>query len=131
MLDEKLFSLKQRYEELTHLLSQPEILQDSSKYRKLTLEHSDLEETVSTYSKLTNLCTQIKDNEALVADPNEEIELKELALEELSQQQEDQKLLQESLQRLLLPKDPNDQRNVILEIRAGMQMNDVWEKMLP
>ena len=119
MLDEKLSSLKQRYEELTHLLSQPETLQDSSKYRKLTLEHSDLEETVSTYSKLINLCIQIRDNEALVGDPNEEIELKELALEELSQQQEDQKLLEESLQRLLLPKDPNDQRNVILEIRAG------------
>ena len=116
MLDEKLSSLKQRYEELTHLLSQQEILQDSSKYRKLSLEHSDLEETVSTYSKLINLCTQIRDNEALIGDPNEEIEL---ALEELSQQQENQKLLKESLQRLLLPKDPNDQRNVILEIRAG------------
>ena len=85
MLDEKLSSLKQRYEELTHLLSQPETLQDSSKYRKLTLEHSDLEETVSTYSKLINLCIQIRDNEALVGDPNEEIELKELALEEMKQ----------------------------------------------
>ena len=119
MLDERLSSLKQRHEELTHLLSQPEILQDSSKYRKLTQEHSDLEEIVSTSSQLTNLRLQIRDNEALVSDPSEEKDLQELALEELSQQQEEQKFLEASLQRLLLPKDPNDQRNVILEIRAG------------
>jgi len=91
MLDEKLSSLKQRHEELTHLLSQPEILQDSSRYRKLTLEHSDLEEIVSTYSQLTNLRLQIRDNEALVSDPSEEKELQELALEELSQQLEEKK----------------------------------------
>jgi peptide chain release factor 1 len=119
MLDEKLSALSQRHEELTHLLSQPEILQDSSLYRKLTLEHSELQDVVSTYSQLSDLLVQIKDNGTLVSDPKEDKELQELAQQELVQQLNEQKLLEQRLQRLLLPRDPNDQRNVILEIRAG------------
>lgn len=119
MWEERLSALRQRHEELTHLLSQPETLLDSGRYQRLTREHSDLSEVVATYSSLVQLRQQREEHETLSADPTEDPELRDLARQELPNLRVELENTEQQLQRLLLPKDPNDKRDVILEIRAG------------
>lgn len=118
MLD-KLGELKKRYEELNHLLSQPETLSNSEKYQKLTKEHSDLIEIVQAYDEYMALESELADNQELADDPDEDPEIRKMAQQEIAQCHEKIEAIRKKITVLLIPKDPDDSRNTILEIRAG------------
>ncbi len=106
-----------RFREVEGLLSDPAIIGDQKRYRELTKEHADLSELVSVYNRYKQVLGEIKGNRELLQDSDPE--MKELAKAELPELEEQQKALEEELRILLLPKDPNDDKNIILEIRAG------------
>jgi peptide chain release factor 1 len=113
----KLATLQKRYQEIGSLLSEPKIMSDQNKFRNLSKEYAQLEPIVKCYERYNAVTAAIKDaGEMLVS---EDAELKELAAEEIKDRKAAQNVLEQELKVLLLPKDPNDQRNVFLEIRAG------------
>ena len=114
---EKLESIESRYLELEKALSDPEIIADLQEYRKLAKEHADLAPCVQSLRKYRDLSARLKENDELLDDSDPEI--RELAREENNQLQAQIHDLEQELKRLLIPKDPNDEKNVILEIRAG------------
>jgi len=113
----KLREIEQRYEELEGLLSDPEIIAKYSVYQKYAREHAGIADIVRTYREYSHIASQIEDNKGLLKEGDKG--LRELAKEELPQLRETLQALEERLKTLLLPKDPNDERNVFLEIRAG------------
>ncbi len=113
----KLKELEEKYMALEKEMSQPDIFNDRQRYLKVAKEHAELEEVVKAYRDYQKLEKQIEENKALLSDPDPEIQ--ELAKEELNQQKKDIEKLKEKIKILLLPKDPNDEKNVLLEIRAG------------
>jgi peptide chain release factor 1 len=115
---DKLEKLKQRYEELTQLLSQPEVISDIEKYRALSKEHHELSEVVQLYNKYLET-KRMLDDTRLFYKATTDPELKELAEEEINSLQNELKDIEEQLKETLLPKDPNDAKNAIVEIRAG------------
>jgi peptide chain release factor 1 len=116
---DKLEQLEAKYEEITRLLSDPEVLADTARYQKHAKAHSDLAAVVEKFREYKALQVAMADTKQMIQDEGMEEELKKLAQEELAQLE--QKLLKcgEELKVLLLPKDPNDEKNVLLEIRAG------------
>ncbi len=106
-----------RFREVEGLLSDPAIISDQKRYRELAKEHADLSEVVAVYGKYKQVCGDIEGNRELLQDSDPE--MKELAKAELPELEEQQEELEEKLRLLLLPKDPNDDKNIILEIRAG------------
>jgi len=117
MLD-KLQSLEEKYEELSETLSRPETVADLSRYQKLTKALADLSDIVNAYRSYKQVLAAIADAEGMLRE-NLDAELRELAEQELKESLERKSQLERSLQMLLLPKDPNDEKNVIMEIRAG------------
>lgn len=117
MLD-KLDSIEERYEQLSVKMSDPEVISQQDMWRKLVKEHSDLEPIVTKYREYKEVVRQKDDVLAMIKETGD-VELKELAQQELDELKEREDKLEEELKRLLLPKDPNDERNVIMEIRAG------------
>ena len=115
---EKLQQLEERYEELGRLIADPEIISRQSEWQKHTKAHAALSEVVSTYREYKDVLQKSDDNKKLLAEILEDDfrELVEADLEELKAQQE---RLENKLKVLLLPKDPNDEKNVIMEIRGG------------
>jgi peptide chain release factor 1 len=113
----KLEEVEERYKELERLLSDPKVVSDNNEFKKITKEHSDKYDIVDNYRKYKDVIKQIEDNKELLDDPDEEI--KSMAKEELSELAEKKTDIEEKLKVLLLPKDPNDEKNVMLEIRAG------------
>jgi peptide chain release factor 1 len=114
MID-RLEQMEQRYEELSAQLSQPEILNDREKYQKAGKALSDLETPVMKFRELKIVRHGLEEARAMLADPD----MKEMAEEEIAQLGPREPALEEEIKILLLPKDPNDDKNVILEIRAG------------
>ncbi len=106
-----------RFREVEGLLSDPAVTSDQNRYRELAKEHSDLTEVVAVYGQYLQVCSDIEGNRELLQDSD--LEMKELAKEELPGLEEQRADLEEQLRLLLLPKDPNDEKNIILEIRAG------------
>ncbi|MEA3363658.1 MAG: peptide chain release factor 1 [Thermodesulfobacteriota bacterium] len=106
-----------RFREVEGLLSDPTVTSDQNRYRELAKEHSDLTEVVTVYGQYKQVCTDIEGNRELLQDSDPE--MKELAKVELPDLEEQQADLEEQLRLLLIPKDPNDEKNIILEIRAG------------
>ena len=106
-----------RFREVEGLLSDPAVLSDQHRYRALTKEHADLSTVVAVYGKYKLVCSDIEGNRELLQDSDPE--MKELAKAELPQLEEQQSKLEAELKLLLLPKDPNDEKDIILEIRAG------------
>ncbi len=106
-----------RFREVEGLLSDPAVMGDQKRYRELTKEHSDLSEVVAVYSSYKQVCSDIEGNRELLQDSDPD--MKELARAELPELEERRAQLEEQLRILLLPKDPNDDKNIILEIRAG------------
>jgi len=106
-----------RFREVEGLLSDPAIISDQKRYRELAKEHADLSEVVAVYGKYKQVCGDIEGNRELLQDSDPE--MKELAKAELPELEDQQEELEEKLRLLLLPKDPNDDKNIILEIRAG------------
>jgi len=117
MLD-RLQSLEDRYNKLNELLSDPDVISDIDKLREYSKEQSDLEDVVQAYRQYTEVTTELKDAKEMLEDDLDE-EMTEMAKLEISELTERQEELEEQLKVLLLPKDPNDDRNVIMEIRGA------------
>ena len=117
MLD-KLKSLKKRYEELSALLAQPETMNDQKRYRELAREHAQLSEIVAAYDRYTDIAEQLADCREMLSEQHDP-EMRELIHAELSALEASEAKLEEELKFMLLPRDPNDARDVIIEIRAG------------
>ena len=118
MLD-KLAELSQRFDEVNEALADPDVVLDQARYQRLSREHSDLEVVVQTFRDFQKTQQTIEENQTLATDSKEDEELRELARQENLELAETLESLQEQLKMLLLPKDEDDHRNTILEIRAG------------
>jgi peptide chain release factor 1 len=114
---EALEQAERRFEELTGLLSDPAVLADANRLREVAKERSQLEQLISVLGEYRSVDKQVTDDEEALQ--SGDAELAELAETELPELRERKKRLQAQLQRLLLPRDPNDERNVVVEIRAG------------
>jgi len=112
---ERLEVIETRYHELEQELSNPEVYSDMNKMRTLSKEKADLEETVITYNRYKEVINGIKDAKEMLKDP----EMAELAREELDLLEVEKPTLESKLEILLIPKDPNDSKNVIVEIRGA------------
>lgn len=115
---EKLKRIKERYLELSQILSDPAIFKDQNKFRKLSKEQSELEDIVQKYDEYEKIMKQIADAEIIIETESDKdlVELAELELKELREKKE---TVEHDLKVLLLPKDPEDEKNAIVEIRAG------------
>ena len=113
---EKLKLVTKQYEELLGRLELPETYGDAALYAKTEKQARELQPLAEAYAAWERACGAIRDAEALLSDP----EMKELAQEELAAAKEEREALEQKLRILLLPKDPNDDKNVILEIRGGV-----------
>ncbi len=116
MLD-KLAEVEKRYEQLESLLSDPQLLNQQREYSKVAKERAELEEIVSCYREWRKVEREIQENRQLLEEKDEAI--RELAKEELVVLRQRKEDLENRLKFLILPKDPNDAKNVLLEIRAG------------
>ncbi len=112
-------SIREKYNKLTSSLSDPEFISDPQKIKQASKERSELEPIVRKYETYKKILNEIKDSQEILNSPDTEEELEELAREEIDRLKEKKRGLEEELRVLLLPKDPNDEKNVILEIRAG------------
>lgn len=115
---ERLEEVEHRYETLSHLLGQPEIIHNQTEFQKVAKEYAELGKVVDLYRKLKKLEEEIKENRLLMENEEDE-ELKRLAKEEVAQLLEEKVKVERDLRTALLPKDPNDEKNILLEIRAG------------
>lgn len=104
-----------KYDELTLAVSQPDIIADQAKWQKLLIEHAKLEPMVLKYKEYQHILSEIEEAKEMLNIP----EMAEMAKEELSDLNNKLPIVEKELKILLLPKDPNDERNIILEIRAG------------
>lgn len=112
---DKIQDLEVRFQELESLLSDPTIISNQPEFRKLSREHADLFPIVEAFRRYKKVLSELEENQELLADPD----MKEMAEEELNRLSEERDRLDAEIKLLLLPKDPNDSRDVILEIRAG------------
>src|SRR4030095_614171 len=117
MLD-KLEQIEARYEALTEELSSPEVYSDPANYAKLNKQHRGMGEMVSKYREWKQIKSELSDAKDLF-DLEEDEEMREMARSEMTALEERLEKVEEDLRVLLLPRDPNDEKNVILEIRAG------------
>src|SRR5712691_387283 len=115
---ERLDQIEARYEELTQALASPEVISDSAKYQKNAKAHSELVSVVEKFREFKDLKRGIEESKALVAG-EDDAEMRAYAQEELSNLEQRLVRVEEELKFLLLPKDPNDEKNIVLEIRAG------------
>ena len=112
---ERLEALEERYESLAAQMGDPAIAGDPDRYRQIAKTYSDLERIVTRYREFRRLQDHLRESQALLDDP----ELKAMAREEVAALEPKREAMLVELRALLLPKDPNDEKNVILEIRAG------------
>lgn len=117
MLD-RLKSIEDRYEKLNELLSDPEVVNDPKKLREYSKEQSDLQETVEVYRRYRSASEQLDDAKVMLEEKLDQ-EMREMVKEEISELQEEIETLTDKLKVLLIPKDPNDDKNVIMEIRGA------------
>ncbi|MBR5718799.1 MAG: peptide chain release factor 1 [Clostridia bacterium] len=115
----KLAKIKERYEELGVKLSEPSVIADQNLFRELAKEHSSLGEIVAVYDEYRGALDSIAECRAILEE-SDDADMRELAHEEMRDAEERSGKLEEKLKLMLLPKDPNDERNVIIEIRAGI-----------
>ena len=113
----KLDAIEQRFEELTHQLSDPAVASSGERFRKVSKERASIEPTVNALRAWRKLAKDVADNEALLAEKDPDI--REMAKEELAQLRPRVEPAEEQLKLFLVPKDPADEKDVILEVRAG------------
>jgi peptide chain release factor 1 len=114
----KLASLEERYEELSNLIGDPEIIADLPLWQQYVKSHSELAGVVNVYREYKKVTSDIEEAKALLAEDTD-AEMREMAQLELEELEPKKDELEQRLKVLLLPKDPNDDKNVIVEIRAG------------
>ncbi len=118
MLD-KLAAFRRRYDDLNKALSDPSIINDQDQFRKLSIEHSSLGPIVAAANKYSDLMDEITATQEMLDDPDTVPEFADMLEVELKDLESQQTELEEEIRVLLLPKDPNDDKNVVVEIRAG------------
>ena len=114
-MTEKFQWMQERYNELSEAVSQPEIIADTARWQRLLKEHAQLEPAVQAWQRYQQLLTQQTEAKEMLNDP-EFASMAQTELHELTRRRAD---MEQELRLLLLPKDPNDERNVVMEIRAG------------
>ncbi|HID96715.1 MAG TPA: peptide chain release factor 1 [Thermodesulfobacteriaceae bacterium] len=119
---DRLHELVEKYDALEADLSDPDILKDRERYQKLAKNHADLRKVIQVYREYQGVQREIEENRGLLVDSDPEI--REMARAEMDELEEKGEQLLAELRVLLLPKDPNDEKNVLLEIRAGTGGNE-------
>ncbi len=114
----RLEALEARFDELERLMGDPQVAQDYEKVAAYAKERAEMEETIQTYRRYRRLLTELAEAREM-AQEESDAELREMAREEIATLEAQKKELEERLMRLLVPKDPRDDKNVIVEIRAG------------
>ncbi|OEU50548.1 MAG: peptide chain release factor 1 [Desulfobacterales bacterium C00003060] len=114
---DKLSGVEERFQKVEKILSDPDLTKNQEAYRKYSKEHADLSKIVLVYREYRQVTKHIEESKDLLKDSDEDI--KELAREDLQHLNERSKKLEQDLKLLLIPKNPNDDKNIILEIRAG------------
>jgi len=114
---DRLEEMESRYQELEALLGRPEFATDPTRLREITQEMASIREAVETYRRWKGVQTALAENEGLLSDPDGDIQ--DLAQAEITTLKAEQAEIETQLKRLLVPRDPNDDKNVVLEIRAG------------
>ncbi len=112
---DRLKSLEEKFDSLARQMGEPGLVSDQDRYRQVTKAYRELERTIAKYGEYKDVARQIQDSQALMQDE----EMRAMAREELQSLEQRRETLLAELRALLLPKDPNDEKNVILEIRAG------------
>ncbi len=118
MILEKLEGVKIRFEEVGHLITDPEIIADMNRYVRLNKEYKDLEPIIESYKNYKNVLSNIKTSKEILANEKDP-ELREMAKIELEELEEQLPDMEEKIKFQLIPKDPEDNKNAVLEIRAG------------
>ena len=116
---DQLQAVEDRYEELGELLSDPEVVSDTKRFMELSREEANTRETVIAYREYKQVIQNISDAEEMIKEASGDADLEEMAKEELKKSKAAKEEYEERLKILLLPKDPNDDKNIILEIRGG------------
>ena len=114
---DKLSGVEERFVKIEKLLSDPDVIKNQDAYRKYAKEHAELSKIVSVYREYKQVAEDIRESKDLLKDSDEDI--KELASEDLQHLYKRSEELEQELKWLLVPKDPNDEKNIVLEIRAG------------
>lgn len=117
MLD-KLNAIKQRFDEVNDLIIQPDVISDSKRYIKLNREYKDLKEIVEAREAYVKVLNQMEEANAVMREDDDE-EMRDMAKLELEQAEEEKEQLEEKIRYMLIPKDPEDAKNAVMEIRAG------------
>ncbi|MDR0846848.1 MAG: peptide chain release factor 1 [Lactobacillales bacterium] len=115
----QLQSVEDRYEELSELLSDPEVVSDSGRFMKLSREEASIRETVSTYRRYKDVVSGIADAEEMLGESGLDADEADMFKEELKDLKNEKEELEEKIKILLLPRDPNDDKNIIIEIRGA------------
>lgn len=118
-LFDRLQMLEDRYEELGELLSDPDVIADTKRFMELSKEMADLREIVEKYNKYKQIVQQIKDDEEMLSMGLDDDEMTSMVKEELTSSKNEKEALEEEIKILLIPKDPNDDKNIIMEIRGA------------
>lgn len=116
---QKLEAVKEKYDKLSLLLSDPEIISNRVEYQKYAKEHAEISKIVEKYVEFKKIIKELEENEKLLKEEVDDEELKELAKMEIEELEIKKEEIENELQILLIPKDPNDGKNIFLEIRAG------------
>lgn len=116
---EKLQAVVDRYDEVNELISDPEIISDNKRFRELSKEEANLRETVSVYNHYQDVTTQLNDDEEMLRSKIDDSDLEAMVKEEISDFKTEKAELEDQLKILLLPKDPNDEKNIIMEIHGA------------
>ncbi len=115
----ELKNVKEKFQRITASLSDPEVISDPNKIKELSIERSELEPVVKKYNRYLEVVDELKESKDILDDPEADQELKNMAKEELDILGLEKDKLEVELKYMLIPKDPLDKKNVILEIRAG------------
>jgi len=118
MILNKLEGIKMRFEEVGQLITDPDIIADMKRYVKLNKEYKDLEPIIEAYKEYKNILSNIEEAKKIIANEKDE-ELRDMAKMELEEYEQKVEPMEEKIKYLLLPKDPEDDKNAIMEIRAG------------
>ena len=116
---QKLEAVEKRFEELTQKISDPQVIANQNEWRELMKEHAELEPIVEKYREYKKVQKQFDDAKEMLEDSNTDKELKDLAEMEMLEAKEKLPEIEEEIKILLIPKDKDDDKNVICEIRAG------------
>ncbi|SEI76239.1 peptide chain release factor 1 [Alkalibacterium gilvum] len=115
---DRLEEVEDRYDELNELLSDPQVISDTERFMKLSKEEAELRETVATFRKYRSVVSELKDTEEMLSESLDS-EMEELAKEERDELLVQKEKMEDELKVMLLPKDENDERNIIMEIRGA------------